>query len=68
MEWMIIVFGALAIVGIVLAVVEWRKGKTLLAHDLNLRSGSESEADRELHRIKDEIQTRASHAVDRYDV
>ena len=54
--WIVV---GLLVLGVGIALYERRKGKTLLAHDLNQRSG-QTEADRTATRIENEVATRTA--------
>lgn len=53
--WIIL---ALALIGGVLAFVEWRRGRVFLEHDQNLDASPETEADRQLMRTTSEMRGR----------
>lgn len=50
MDFLTILIGAVAFIGIVISLYEWRKKRVLLKHDMNLALTGQTEADRELHR------------------
>ena len=50
MDFLIISIGAIAFIGIIISLYEWRTKRELLKHDMNLALTNQTEADRELHR------------------
>ncbi len=57
MEIVFLIVGGLFLIGAGLALYEWRKGRTILKHDLNA-TGPQSEADREAIRAEDALRNR----------
>lgn len=57
MEIFVGAIALLAILGAGLAIYEWRKGKSVLRHDLS-RGGPQSEADRETIRSQEAVRNR----------
>ncbi len=53
MEWFFVIVGGLALVGVVLAVWEWRRKRVFMAHDMNLHETRHSLATRHMIKTND---------------
>ncbi|MEL6642001.1 MAG: hypothetical protein AAFN63_03930 [Pseudomonadota bacterium] len=55
MELVVGIIAVMAFTGAVLAILEYRRGKSYLRHDFNKDTSDQSEADRELMRIEQKL-------------